>query len=157
MRYLVCFLFFLMLMGPAGIPAQEEPPAGGPEGVMEPGGRAPVVPLQAVLRLPGLTPEQQGRLCAEAYELAAKVNLMRTELTNLRLKLACLESGDLDKVDLVEVKKLYAESGRLEGESFQVRQEYMKALRSILSPEQLEMLQAEREPGRGGKSARPRK
>lgn len=163
MRFLVLLTAVILVFGSVPALAQDQPPQppGPAKGPPEPGDtreeglpQGGLVPLQMIFRLPNLSEEQLGQICSEAYEIQAQSIQLRADLAAIKLKLVCLQRHDVENVDAGEIKKLYAESGRIEGEFFQLRQRYMKAVKAILTEEQMKMLESRR-PGRGRRPMGP--
>ena len=149
-RYLTILAFLCLTAGPA----LAQPPGGAPGGpdssvkggegrgpeIRSPGprSRSEFYPLQRLFSL-DLTAEQRNRLCGEAYESSAKINLLRAEMANAQLRLACLQNQE--KVDESQVREAFAKSAKVQADLFLAEKAYTAAVRAVLTKEQWEELQ----------------
>ena len=89
-------------------------------------------------------------LCGGGAERLKKMNNLRAEPANARIDLACAQSGKT--MDADRIKALYARMGEIEAEIFLTRRDYATYIQSVLSEEQLHML----DQGRRGRLPRKR-
>ncbi|MEW6265461.1 MAG: hypothetical protein AB1641_20485 [Thermodesulfobacteriota bacterium] len=134
----------MMPGGPGGqMPGR---PGGPPQGQGMPGDesgqadfqREGLIPPTALLRL-DLSHEQRERLCREALGHMAKLNLLRAELMNKRLEMVCQQSRE--EVNAAKIKEAYAKMAEIEAEIFLAGEAYQKAVRTILTEEQMQQLE----------------